>query len=72
MYCRRKTRSMTKLKLGILIAVVSLATVPFALAQAQTTTDSVGTATIWDDSSKVFGTLSPHPHPIRMQVCLLI
>ena len=42
---------MTKLKLGILIAVVSLATVPFALAQAQTATDSVGTATIWDDSA---------------------
>ncbi|MDA1349275.1 MAG: anti-sigma factor, partial [Chloroflexi bacterium] len=44
---------MTKLKLGILLAVVSLAAVPIALAQAQTpvliSADAVGTATVWDD-----------------------
>ena len=44
---------MTKLKLGILLAVVSLAAVPIALVQAQTPTlisaDAVGTAVIWDD-----------------------
>ena len=44
---------MTKLKLGILLAVVSLAAVPIALVQAQTpaliSADAVGTAVIWDD-----------------------
>ena len=44
---------MTKLKLGILLAVVSLTAVPVALVQAETPTeipaDAVGTAVIWDD-----------------------
>ena len=61
---------MTKLKLGIFLAVVSLAAIPLALAQAQTpvliSADVVGTAVIWDDqalSDAVTYTITNIPQP---------
>ena len=56
---------MTKLKLGIFLAVVSLAALPVALAQAQTP-DTEGTAVIWDDqglSDAITYTITNIPDP---------
>ena len=56
---------MTKLKLGIFLAVVSLAALPVALAQAQTP-ETEGTAVIWDDqalSDAITYTITNIPEP---------
>ena len=56
---------MTKLKLGIFLAVVSLAALPVALAQAQTP-ETEGSATIWDDkalSDAITYTITNIPEP---------